>query len=239
MTLISVYIPETAGAAFGELLKVHFGDRICLHYYAPYRYDPFTSSMVRLESIPSQIDCLHGHFLARRFLDLIHDSRLVTWLRDPVERVISEYEFLKANPDSQSGLSRLISGGASLLDFAENEYARNTQARYVDGVPLSQFAFVGVSERFEKELSRFADLTGICLLDEDKVDAGAKWRRSHPIDGGLRKRLLDLNQEDFALYKAAEESRQSQHPPLWSLPTSNAIRCSPLDCRIPSWKMPR
>ena len=46
MTLISVYIPETAGAFFGELLKVYYGDRICLHYYHPYCYDPFTSSLV-------------------------------------------------------------------------------------------------------------------------------------------------------------------------------------------------
>jgi SAM-dependent methyltransferase len=207
MTLISVYIPETAGATFGELLKVHFGDRICLHYYHPNRYDAFTSSLVRIESIPTDVECLHGHFLARRFLDQYQGAKLVTWLRDPVERVVSEYERLKANPDPQSGLSQLIAAGASLLDFAENEYARDTQARYLDGVPLDQFAFVGVSERFVKELARFAGLTGIRLFAEDHINAGARWRRSYAIDEATGKHIRELNQADCALYKATDETR--------------------------------
>lgn len=212
MTLISVYIPETAGADFGERLKVHYGERICLHYYHPYGYDPFTSSLVRLDEIPANIECIHGHFPARRFLDKYPDPMLVTWLRDPVERVISEYEYLKANPDPQSGLSQLIEGGAGLLEFAEHDYARNTQARYVDGVPLSDFAFVGVSERLGEELARFAGLAGIALLDEDGADPGGRWRRPQPVGDAARGRIHELNLEDSALYEAAEATRVRYRP---------------------------
>lgn len=229
MTLISVYIPETAGAFFGELLKVYYGDRICLHYYHPYCYDPFTSSLVRLDEIPPQSECLHGHFLARRFLNEYTEPMLVTWLRDPVERVISEYEYLKANPDPQSGLSQLISGGATLLEFAESEFARNTQARYVDGVPLSQFAFVGVSERLEKELVRFAKLTGISLIDDDCANAGEKWRRSYPVGEETRKRILELNEEDLVLYGATKELHDGVPIPSESVDANLQVPESPAE----------
>lgn len=165
MTIISIHIPETAGAVFGNLLQGYFGSKICLHYYYPYN-----GSMLRLEDIPADTECIHGHFLARRFMDRFSEPKLVTWLRSPAERVVSEYEHLKCNPDPNSGLSQLISQGASLLEFAEHDYARNTQTRYVDGVAPDQFLFIGIGERFDAELHRFSQIAGISLPKAPRIN---------------------------------------------------------------------
>src|SRR5882724_883638 len=136
--ILSIHIPKTAGTTFRELLQRHFREAICLHYYHPMDYTGRP-----LSEVPSVVECIHGHFGAQKFLSCYFDADLVTWLRDPIERVVSEYEHLKRSPDPGSGLSQLISRGASLIEFAEHPYARDTQTRYFDGVDADRFAFVG------------------------------------------------------------------------------------------------
>lgn len=196
--ILSIHIPKTAGTTFRELLQAHFLDRICLHYYGPMDYNG-----ARLAEIPARIDCLHGHFTARRFLDRYAHPALVTWLRHPVERVVSEYEHLKRSPDPSSGLSQLIAAGGTLVDFAEHAYARNTQARYIDGVPIEQFAFMGISELFDLELARLAHATGLHLPSGLRSNVNPhKTRLYYPISAAERRQIEALNREDFQLYRS-------------------------------------
>ncbi len=199
--LISIHIPETSGAAFGAMLREHFGDRLCFDYYSlrDHNHRP-------MGAVPPGTECLHGHFIAGKYREQFPGSTFVTWLRDPGERVASEYEFLKSNPDPQSGLSQLIANGGTLLDFAEHPYARNTQARYLDGMTVGQFAFVGLSEHFEREIYRFIRLTGIPLPIAVGVDADAARKARSPVPAAARRRILALNPEDLALYESAEKS---------------------------------
>ena len=57
----------------------------------------------------------------------------------------------------------MIANGATLLEFAEHGFARNTQTRYIDALSLSDFQFLGISENFSAELTRFSAVTGISL----------------------------------------------------------------------------
>lgn len=192
MRFVSVHIPETAGGLFGELLVKHFGQAICLHYYHPYDV-----SWTRLPEIPPSAECLHGHFLARQFRDQYPAAALVSWLRDPAERVAAEFERLKNEPDPNSELSQMIAGGATLLEFAEHAFARNTQTRYIDSLPLTDFQFLGISENFAAELARFSAMTGITLPFTTKAIKRAS------LEPAARERLMELNADDDRLYRQA------------------------------------
>jgi ubiquinone/menaquinone biosynthesis C-methylase UbiE len=192
MRLISVHIPETAGGFFGELLVKQFGQVTCLHYYHPYDVN-----WKQLPEIPATTEYLHGHFLARQFRENDASASLVSWLRDPAERVAAEYERLKNEPDPNSELSQMIANGATLLDFAEHAFARNTQTRYIDSVPIADFKFLGISENFAEELGRFSALTGITLPLISRI------LKTNSILPEVRKRLVELNGEDEQLYRDA------------------------------------
>ncbi len=199
--LISIHIPETSGAAFGAMLREHFGGRLCFEYY-----NLCDHNHLPIGAIPAGTECLHGHFIAGKYRAQFPESSFVTWLRDPADRVASEYEFLKSNPDPHSGLSQLIASGGTLLDFAEHAYARNTQSRYLDGMAVAQFAFVGLSEHFEREIYRFIRQTGIPLPIAVGVDADAARKARQPVPEAARRRILELNPEDLALYESAVRS---------------------------------
>ena len=193
---LSIHIPKTAGTTFRELLQKYYGEAICLHYYRPFDYTGRP-----IDEIPSGTQCVHGHFGARRFLENYNEIELITWIRNPVDRVVSEYEHLKRSPDPQSGLSQLIAAGATLLDFAEHDYARNTHARYFDGINPDHFTFVGLSENFDSELDRFHEITGIDLPKGHRVNVNPFKRGLHySVTDIEREKLMQLNTEDFDLY---------------------------------------
>jgi SAM-dependent methyltransferase len=194
MKLLSVHIPETAGGLFGELLMTQFAEAVCLHYYHPY-----DANWNRLSDIPAQTRYLHGHFPAGQFRERYERAMLVTWLRDPAERVAAEYDRLKREPDPQSELSQLIANGATLLDFAEHPFARNAQVRYVDSVPLQEFTFLGISENFLRDLARF------CTATEIVLPSPRKRLPRISLSDEAREHLLTLNREDAELYQRASE----------------------------------
>jgi hypothetical protein len=194
--LLSIHIPKTAGTTFRELLQRYFQNKMCLHYYHPMDY-----AGRQLTAVPSGIVCIHGHFGAQKFLSSYFDAQLVTWLRDPLERVVSEYEHLKRSPDPQSGLSQLICQGASLIDFAEHPYARDTQIRYFEGVDADRFSFVGISERFDLELKRFHAVTGIALPGGHRANVNPTKQSDHyDVSTAESQKLRQLNRGDVELY---------------------------------------
>jgi len=200
--VISVHIPKTAGTTFRELLANCFGDDLCL-FYGGWR-DRHLAPMVQP---PSSLRCIHGHFHARDFEAPFPDARRIVWLRDPVERVCSEYEHHCRHRDPQNPLSTLVGVGAGLLEFAEHREARNTQSRVLQGLAIDDFAFVGISELFDAELARLRIATGIGLPSGHRVNANPARRTTrYPLAADHYRTVLRLNRDDHELYLAAMDA---------------------------------
>lgn len=74
-------------------------------------------------------DCIHGHFKASKYDGRIPQATKVTWLRDPVERVVSHYNYWKRTPTSKHSVCRALHReGWSLLEFARHDSMRNLRA---------------------------------------------------------------------------------------------------------------
>src|SRR4030065_365461 len=48
------------------------------------------------------VECIHGHFLPLKYLLLSvkRELKFITWMRDPVERILSHFFYWKRNYDS-------------------------------------------------------------------------------------------------------------------------------------------
>ena len=161
--------------------------------------------MEPLDAIPPWTRAIHGHFRARDHNQHFPGAQRIAWLRHPVQRVVSEYEHHRRRTDPYNRLAGFVGRGASLREFAEHPAARNTQTRMLDGLPLSAFAFVGISECLDDELPRLARATGLKL-------PGGRWSNPNPAKEKLAAYdlapdvydlILELNREDVALYERA------------------------------------
>lgn len=154
--IVSVHIPKCAGTSFRALLDGYFGDRIWHNYGTIFSRDQAKPGLV-----PVNTNIIHGHFLADAFDDLFPGRRLVTWVRHPVERVVSNYYHFLRSPDMRDDCCRMLhENRLGLREFADLDWMKNMATRYLARKPVSDFVFVGVSERFEQSMRVFCSTLG-------------------------------------------------------------------------------
>ena len=187
--IVSLHIPKTGGTSFWRVLE---------HVYAAETVQRvFPGDYEEHEKFPIErgTRALHGHIRYKdleAFFDLPADVRLVTWLRDPTDRVISNFHYLVERREMRE---------SDLLEYAARGSARNRMSRFLKGADLDDFFFVGVLENFWEDCK---DLGGILKW----VDVPHLWenisdyaRRKVPED--TRREIRQLNQKDEQLYRRA------------------------------------
>lgn len=183
------------------------------------------------EASPAEIslnDLVIGHFSYQHVAKLRPDRFLFTFLRDPVERVISNYYFLRsASPVSDYSRRAVeIARETTLSEFLACEdpsvlmVTQNLQAKFIahDIRPenqaairdlrheaeqnLSRFDFVGIVERFDEGVAILSQMIGLDLtakrLNVNELRASNPTVSQHDIDSIRR-----LNAVDLALYDKA------------------------------------
>jgi hypothetical protein len=201
--LVSVHVPKCAGTSFRRVLEGVYGEALWLTYGSV-----VTRDNVRSEAVPAGTACIHGHFFADTFDDIFPGRTLITWLRDPVERVVSTYHHFLRSPEMHDETCRaLIENQLTLVEFAELAWMRNGVTRYLAGKPLEAFAFLGVAERFSDSLKDFSRrfCGGRPLAEVRDNTNPSRLTDRYPMPRAERDRLLELNKEDVARYKAAQE----------------------------------
>lgn len=232
--LISVHLPKTAGTSFERSLRRHFGAQLQRRYAdKPLHHHPLRRNLRaareglcgrhREEASPA---CIHGHFLPLSYRHLAHraDVRFVTWLREPIDRLLSHYHYWRraADSDARDTLQdpmqdkvqrRMREENWSFEQFAQRRELRNVYRAFLWGFPVERFDFIGITEHYASDLREF----GQRFLDRDLRPAEENRNPAHragaagegySIDRGLRERLERVHARDLSLYRFALELRE-------------------------------
>jgi len=163
----------------------------------------FVRSQARPDLVPPATACIHGHFFADAFDELFPARRLVTWVRHPVERVVSNYHHFLRSPDLRDDCCRaLLEHNLSLRDFAGLDWMRNEATRYLAGKDVADFAFVGIAEHFLESLHLFgATFRRPASLPPPRVNVNPERHTPlYPISPEDFEFIVGLNAEDLAWY---------------------------------------
>lgn len=208
LDLISLHIPKTAGTSFRSVLKTVYGDRLTK---LDIRNDQLLveDKLFFDSQLPERTKVIHGHFFypnLQRCIDLSGEVPIITWLRDPVERVISNYYYLSKRmaeelQEEEKGMNIRMKMQRSLLEFAATDFARNRMSRFLEGLTLKDLFFVGLVEHYEEDLALLGRKlswprvrgAALNLTGEAKME----------VDEATRQQIRALNAEDVALYEQA------------------------------------
>lgn len=206
LELISIHIPKTAGTSFRLMLKQEYGEKGAV------RLD-LVDGTIRLENktlekliLPPSVRAIHGHM---SFQDVrsnfdIATIPVITWLRHPVDRVLSNYYYLLDRlhdfipKQNHAVIPRMV---RSLEEFVEAEPNQNRIAKFLDGATMAEFAFLGVMENFEKDIPRLAQLLN---WKHHSIPQVNKTMRKRPeVSDAMRMHIAALNPRDMEWYQQA------------------------------------
>jgi len=131
----------------------------------------------------------------------------ITWLRHPVQRLISHYYYWSREPlPENAGVLRkkFVTERWTLNRFCLSEELRDVYSRILWGFPLRKFNFIGITEFFDEDIRFFSEQFfgevrefDLKNFNPDRVD------ELYSVDKKLKEKIQEFHKRDMALYEEA------------------------------------
>jgi len=217
--IISVHLPKAAGSSFKASLGLYFGSSLLLDYEdLPINMPPFQrnrnaliSGLENAERDFGEVKCIHGHFMPAKYLlrNTFKPLKFVTWMRNPVERIVSHYYFWQRNywPEAPPLHKRIVEEKWSLEKFCLSEEMQDLYHQFLWGFPLHNFEFIGITEHYEEDFMFFSQVFLHLNLASFKLNINEKNKIKYPINNSFRKQIESFHEIDMELYHQASKLR--------------------------------
>lgn len=201
---IFLHIPKTGGSSLLKILEQHYGQD---NVYRVKRDECLTlnkEGKLLSSILPKNIKAIHGHFRYKEIEDIIKRDKpqLVTFLREPIARIISNFNWWK-----QTILSGQNKANIHRIDETFNKYIRNKETRnkisyFLEGSNLTQYSFIGFLENYNSDVKKLAKLLGweIDTITHEKDSSHFIKKESIELTPLLKTKLTILNLKDIRLY---------------------------------------
>jgi len=221
-TFIFYHIPKTGGMTVSSVLDAQFPPAAICKY--EYYYQIEDKSPEEL----SQSRFIRGHFFFQSPLSEIKKAKIITFLRDPIERVLSEKRYLeqyyKHAPEVVYQNHHLPPGDP--IDTVANQYCRflsgydRRDQTVTDAMHLAsakynlqnRFFFVGLTEKMEESI-RVLHVLMRWRMPRSIPRHNTTRKDGQPPDPTLIESIRQKNWADIELYEFAKtlfEHRQAQ-----------------------------
>jgi hypothetical protein len=222
MKLISLHLPKTAGSSFSKSLQDRFGNAFLADYddagISKPEYERNERALHSAIEIAKRglgnVECVHGHFLPIKYLLLgtLEEVKFVTWMRDPVERMISHYNYWQRTYrlDTLPHHKQAIEERWTLEQFCLSPRFRNIYCQYLWAFPFRRFDFIGITEHYENDLAYFSDHYLSGQLERHMLNTAATKTTKSSIDPLLLEKIEAYHKDDMDLYERALHLRQKR-----------------------------
>lgn len=161
LMFVSIHIPKTAGTALARIFEETTLHRV-IYDYGTER--DLTASRQCPDIIRDNRDFIkeyfhyfHGHFHYIKYADVFNDCPFITTVRNPVDRVKSQYRHIAMSGDPGNERHRLIMAGQmDIVKFSKFPYIGNAQWYYLEGRPVEEYDFIFIQEDMTRALTKFA-----------------------------------------------------------------------------------
>jgi len=197
---ISIHIPRTGGTTFRNLLFYWYGILNVLHDETSKRYIP---DIIKASPPPNAtlFDIIHGHFHHTKYDYL--GLPMVTWVRNPIDMVASQFYSLKIHNTTARSPEihiKIIKEEMTLIDFARYEGTRNPISKFIGGTDLDKFDFIGITEYYDESLQRFGKWSGMPIPNAYPI---YNFRDYPEISKKERDIIGKYNKKDLIIYDEA------------------------------------
>lgn len=218
--LLSIHIPKTAGSSFFHVLKSVYGKQAVSRMNTMGHSQDEISNLLGGSENNEFTKVIHGHVRVSELKDVIRcdQPKIITWMRDPVERLISNYYFAMQRIREGKALRRKeYTINYSLIEYAAIEENRNRAAYLLENTPLDQLFFIGLYEQYEDDIRLLGKMLGwpenidiphLKRSNISMVENDCK-TQFQDITDEMRNEIARLNSIDVDLYQEVKTIRDS------------------------------
>ena len=200
-----VHTPKTAGTSFRSALESVIDEEAILRDYG--EESVMTSALVKPHTSSSPVDkyrlckavstlpleLIVGHVGIHTYIVLTNADKVVSFLRNPVEQVISHWRHHV----------KYLNYNGNLEDFCCDGRFSNLQSRLLSGAPIEMIGHLLITERYALSLSLFNSDYGTELEALRCNQNIEKASDCYEISDAQRALIIKKNQRDIRLYDNA------------------------------------
>ena len=177
LEVLSIHFPKAGGSSVSQALTTAYGDKAirldysddpanpCSHYVM----DP-DGCRARAEKtgFAPEIKVVHGHYHVSKY-DFVTGAKRITFLRHPVDTVISIYYFWKTCEGSSAHalFKYAREHNLGLMEIARLPAIRYLLSRtYFGGVDMDTFCFIGFMDSYSGDVRRLSTLLSVPIVEQ-------------------------------------------------------------------------
>lgn len=209
--LFFFHIPKTAGQSFRKAALEYYGEENSLLLYGEdsktttksinqiYYKQKHTSQdemynlidkLIQKESIK-----FYSSHASSTFLPSFDIANAAVFVRDPVERIVSHYNYAMHKGHFQGTFEA----------FIEDPMYQNMQSSLLFNIDINKIGFVGLTEEYPLSLKLFNKTFNVSFKEykKNKMPFFRKRTKKQKLDTLVLAKIKSLNKEDFELYEKA------------------------------------
>jgi len=220
--ILSIHIPKTAGTSFGKMLRDHYGQRVLFDYGDWTGYDSpeairhrearYAEVASRADELARCYEVIHGHFKPSKYLRFFPAAQVVVFFRNPFQQSISNYEYLRRNPQIPHPAVRVFhESGMSFEEYLAWPDVRNPQSNFLGDFPVESLSLAGITEQFDRSVLLFNKLFHAALGGQYRENPHpGRQGNWHPVSPETRRAVETWRREDLETYRRAIELFEAQ-----------------------------
>ncbi|WP_160063865.1 sulfotransferase family 2 domain-containing protein [Psychromonas sp. L1A2] len=196
-----IHIPKTAGTSFRKSLEDKYS--VMADYGAQSaETHAFLKECIYTNNAPLllkgkcktlQDTWLTGHVPLKKYSNMVSARHIVTFLRDPVERVISHYNHSVSYQGFKGDLS----------SFLKQPHSSNFQKKILNTLPLGLIGYIGLTDCYDESISLINGYYGLDLDAKNTNVNKKKTIEKETVSEELKKQVSQQNKQDIECVEQA------------------------------------